>query len=52
MLLLSAFSDMACMRGARRLGVAQDSSFEEVQDARNYLYEVRKCSSCMLRNLS
>ena len=28
-------------RARRRLGVAHDSSFEEVQDARNYLYEVR-----------
>ena len=34
----SNWHDVACM--GRRLGVAQDSSFEEVQDARNYLYEV------------
>jgi hypothetical protein len=28
------------MLGCRRLGVARESSFEEVQDAKNYLWEV------------
>lgn len=28
----------------RRLGVGRDSSFEEVQDARNYLYDVSATS--------
>ena len=33
----------------RRLGVGRDSSFEEVQDARNYLYDVRTAyGACML----
>ena len=27
---------------ARRLGVTREASFEEVQDARNFLYEVRR----------
>ena len=32
---------------ARRLGVTREASFEEVQDARNFLYEVRR-TTCAL----
>ena len=28
----------------RRLGVTREASFEEVQDARNFLYEVCRCA--------
>jgi hypothetical protein len=44
--LLSAPGALSCGGHARRrLGVARDGSFEEVQDARNYLYEVRNPSA-------
>jgi hypothetical protein len=31
---------MCHVHSARRLGIPPDASFEEVQDARNFLYEV------------